>query len=213
VSSYGKSCLDALKPAVAKAGGRIISEDGIAVGTVDFRPILSKIKAIKPGPQVIYYGGVVTEASLIKIQMTELGMKNLYTGVTGLDSETFNATAKDSAEGSLIIGKAYIDESSPFVKAYKAAGYKEYYEATGPYAYDSVNLIIDAIKRAGPEDKKKLAQAIRESEYRGILGITKFDEFGQTLSGGLNVKVSQDKKWVLWDDSEYAKGKRSLPGK
>ena len=213
VSSYGKSCLDALKPAVAKAGGRILSEDGIAVGTVDFRPILSKIKAIKPGPQVIYYGGVVTEASLIKIQMTELGMKNLYTGVTGLDSETFNATAKDSAEGSVIIGKAYIDESSPFVKAYKAAGYKEYYEATGPYAYDSVNLIIDAIKRTGPEDKKKLAQAIRGSEYRGILGITKFDELGQTLSGGLNVKVSQDKKWVLWDDSEYAKGKRSLPGK
>jgi len=213
VSSYGKSCLDALKPAVAKAGGRILSEDGIAVGTVDFRPILSKIKAIKPGPQVIYYGGVVTEASLIKIQMTELGMKNLYTGVTGLDSETFNATAKDSAEGSVIIGKAYIDESSPFVKAYKAAGYKEYYEATGPYAYDSVNLIIDAIKRTGPEDKKKLAQAIRGSEYLGILGITKFDELGQTLSGGLNVKVSQDKKWVLWDDSEYAKGKRSLPGK
>ena len=213
VSSYGKSCLDALKPAVAKAGGRILSEDGIAVGTVDFRPILSKIKAIKPGPQVIYYGGVVTEASLIKIQMTELGMKNLYTGVTGLDSETFNATAKDSGEGSVIIGKAYIDESSPFVKAYKAAGYKEYYEATGPYAYDSVNLIIDAIKRTGPEDKKKLAQAIRGSEYRGILGITKFDELGQTLSGGLNVKVSQDKKWVLWDDSEYAKGKRSLPGK
>src|SRR5512136_2864297 len=202
VSSYGKSCLDALKPAVAKAGGRILSEDGIAVGTVDFRPILSKIKAMKPGPQVIYYGGVVTEASLIKIQMTELGMKNLYTGVTGLDSETFNATAKDSGEGSVIIGKAYIDESSPFVKAYKAAGYKEYYEATGPYAYDAINLIIEALKKSGLDDKKKLAQTIRETEYTGILGTTKFDSFGQTVSGGLTNKVSQDKKWVLWDGSE-----------
>jgi branched-chain amino acid transport system substrate-binding protein len=213
MSSYGKNCLDAVKPAVAKAGGRILSEDGVAVGAVDFRPILSKIKAMKPAPQAVYYGGVVTEASLVRIQMNELGMKDLYIGVTGLDSETFNATAKDAAEGSVITGKAYIGESSPFVKAYKAAGYKEYYEATGPYAYDSVNLIIEAIKRVGPEDKKKLAKTIREMEYHGILGTTKFDEFGQTLSGGLNIKVSQDKKWVVWEDSEYAKGKRSLPGK
>jgi branched-chain amino acid transport system substrate-binding protein len=213
MSSYGKSCLDAVKGSVAKTGGRILSEDGIAVGTTDFRPILSKIKAMKPGPQVVYFGGVVTEAALIRIQMNELGMKNLYAGVTGFDSETFNATAKEGAEGTVIIGKAHIDETSPFVKAYKAAGYKEYYEATGPYAYDSVNLIIEAIKKAGPEDKKKLARTIREMDYHGILGDTKFDEFGQTLSGGLNLKVSQDKKWVLWENSDYAKGKRPIPGK
>ena len=213
MSSYGKSCLDAVKGSVAKTGGRILSEDGIAVGTTDFRPILSKIKAMKPGPQVIYFGGVVTEAALIRIQMNELGMKNLYAGVTGFDSETFNAAAKEAAEGTVIIGKAHIDETSPFVKAYKAAGYKEYYEATGPYAYDSVNLIIEAIKKAGPEDKKKLARTIREMDYHGILGVTKFDEFGQTLSGGLNLKVSQEKKWVLWETSDYGKGKKAIPGK
>lgn len=213
VTSYGKSCLDAVKSALNRTGGKILSEDGIPVGGVDFRPILSKIKALKPGPQVIYYGGVVTEASLIKIQMNELGMKNLYVGVTGLDSETFNGTAGEAAEGTLIVGKAHIDESSPFVKAYKAAGYKEFYEATGPYAYDSVNLILEAIKKVGPEDKKALAKAIREMKYKGILGVTKFDEFGQTVSGGLILKVSQDKKWVVWNDSEYAKGKRKLAGK
>lgn len=213
MTSYGKSCLDAVKPAITKLGANILSEDGIAVGTTDMRPILSKIKAMRPAPQVIYYGGVVTEGALIKIQMTELGMGNLFTGVTGLDSETFNITAKEAAEGALIIGKAHIDENSPFVKAYKAAGYKEYYEATGPYAYEAVNLIIEAIRKVGPEDKKKLAKTIREIEYHGILGVTKFDEFGQTISGGLTVKVSQDGKWILWENSDYAKGKRNLPGK
>jgi len=213
MTSYGKSCLDAVKPAVAKLGAHILSEDGIAVGTTDMRPILSKIKSIKPIPRVIYFGGVVTEGALIKIQMTELGMDSLFTGVTGLDSETFNITAKEAAEGSLIVGKAHIDENSPFVKAYNAAGYKEYYEATGPYAYEAVNLIIEAIRKVGPEDKKRLAKTIREMEYHGILGVTKFDEFGQTLSGGLTIKVSQDGKWVLWENSEYGKGKRILPGK
>ena len=145
--------------------------------------------------------------------MSELGMKQLYTGVTGIDSETFNATAKDTAEGSLIVGKGYIDESSPFVKAYKAAGYKEYYEAIGPYAYDAVNYILEAIKKVGPDDKKKLAKTIREMKYHGILGVQELNEFGQTTSGGLTIKVSQDQKWVLWEDSEYSKGKRTLPGK
>jgi len=213
VTSYGKSCLDAVKSALNKTGGKILSEDAIPVGAVDFRPILSKIKALKPGPQLVYYGGVVTEAALIKIQMNELGMKNLYVGVTGLDSETFNQTAGEAAEGSLIVGKAEINESSPFATAYKAAGYKEFYEASGPYAYDSVNLILEAIKKVGPEDKKTLAIAIRGMEYKGIIGVTKFDKFGQTVSGGLSLKVSQDKKWVVWGDSEYAKGKRKLPGK
>jgi branched-chain amino acid transport system substrate-binding protein len=73
--------------------------------------------------------------------------------------------------------------------------------------------MLEAIKKVGPEDKKTLAKAIRETEYKGILGVTKFDEFGQTVSGGLNAKVSQDKKWLVWDDSEYAKGKRKLAGK
>jgi len=213
ITSYGKSCLEAAKKAVAKMGGKVLAEDGIAVGATDFRPILSKIKAMKPAPQVVYYGGVVTEAALIKIQMNELGMKNLYTGVTGLDSETFNATTKEAAEGTFIVGKASIDENSPFVKAYKAAGYKEFYEATGPYAYDAINLIIEALKKSGLDDKKKLAKTIRDTEYTGILGTTKFDSFGQTVSGGLTYKISQDKKWVLWDSSAYAQGKRPIPGK
>lgn len=213
-TSYGKSCLDAVKPALTKAGGRILSEDGITVGTQDFRGILSRIKAMKPGPQAIYFGGTGTEAPLIKIQMNQLGMKDLlYTGVTGFDSETFNKTGGEEAEGTLIVGKAHIDESSPFVKAYKAAGYKEYYEATGPYAYEAVNMIIEAIKKVGPKDRALLAKTTRGMEYKGILGTTKFDELGQTLSGGLTYKVSQGGRWLLWENSDYSTGKRKLPGK
>jgi len=213
-TSYGDSCHKAVKDALAKVGGEVLSADGVPVGTQDFRPILSRIKALKPGPQVIYFGGVVTEAALIKLQMTEMGMKNLlYAGVTGFDSETFNKTARDAAEGTVIVGKKAIGEDSPFVKAYKAEGYKEYYEATGPYAYDATNLITAVINKVGPDDKKLLAKTIRGIEYHGILGPTKFDEFGQTLTGGLTMKVSQEGNWVPWDASEYSTGKRSLPQK
>jgi branched-chain amino acid transport system substrate-binding protein len=213
-TSYGTSSYNSAKNALTKVGAELVSADGVPVGTQDFRPILSKIKAAKPGPDAIYFGGVVTEAAMIKRQMAEMGMTNyLFTGVTGFDSETFNKTAGAAAEGTVIVGKKVIGKDSPFVTAYNAAGYKEYYEATGPYAYESTNLIIAAINKVGPGDKEALAQTIRGIEYRGILGLTKFDKFGQTETGGLTMKVSQGGKWVAWDTSDFAKGSKSLPKK
>ncbi len=213
-TSYGTSCLKAVTGALGKVGGEILSKDGVPVGTQDFRPILSRIKALNPGPQVIYAGGTGVEIQLIKIQMAEMGMTDyLYVGVTGFDTETYNKNVGKAAEGTVIVGKLAIGEDSSFAKDYKAAGYKEYYEAPGPYAYDSTNLIIAAINKVGPDDKKLLAKTIRGMEYQGVLGLTKFDEYGQTLTGGLTMKVSQDGKWVTWDESEYAGGKRSLPKK
>jgi branched-chain amino acid transport system substrate-binding protein len=213
-TSYGTSCFKAVKDALTKRGAEIISTDGIPTGAVDFRPILSKIKALNPGPNVIYYGGVVTEAALIKRQMAEMGMTNLlYVGVTGFDSETFNKAAEAAAEGTVIVGKKSIGDDSPFVKAYNSQGYKEYYEATGPYAYDATNMIISVINKVGPADKAVVAKAIREMEYEGVLGLTKFDEFGQTKTGGLSMKVSQAGKWTPWEQSDYGKGAKNLPKK
>jgi branched-chain amino acid transport system substrate-binding protein len=213
-TSYGTSCKNAAKGALDKAGITVISEDGVPVGTQDFRPVLSRIKALDPGPKVFYFGGVVTEAALIKRQMAEMGMSGyLYCGVTGFDSETFNKTAGSDAEGTVIVGKKAIGEDSPFVKAYQAEGYKAYYEATGPYAYDATGLIIAAINKVGPKDKKLLAETIRGIQYNGILGLTEFDEYGQTKTGGLTMKVSQDGQWIPWEASAYAKGTRQLPKK
>ncbi|MBW1998269.1 MAG: branched-chain amino acid ABC transporter substrate-binding protein, partial [Deltaproteobacteria bacterium] len=62
-TSYGNSCYKTVKKALEKVGAEVISADGIPVGTQDFRPILSRIKALRPSPSVIYYGGVVTEAA------------------------------------------------------------------------------------------------------------------------------------------------------
>ena len=213
-TSYGDNCSKTMQKALEKAGAKVLSVDGVPVGTQDFRPILSRLKTLDPSPQALYFGGVVSEAALLRLQMLEMGMDNyLYAGVTGFDSETFNKTAGKASEGTLIIGKKAIGKESDFVKAYEQAGYKAYYEATGPYAYDATNLIIAAINKVGPKDKKLLAKTLRGMDYNGILGNTRFDEFGQTETGGLTLKVSQAGHWVPWDSSDYAAGKRSLPQK
>ena len=98
-----------------------------------------------------------------------------------------------------------------FKKAYEAQGYKEPMGAYGIYAYEAANIILAAIKQAGPDDKAAIAKTIRGIKYDGILGTTSFDENGQTELAPVTKLVSQDGKWVKWEKSEYASGKRKLP--
>lgn len=195
-SSYGVDCNNNFKLSLEKRGGTLLSEDGISVGTKDFRPILNKIK--KLNPEGIYMGGLTSEASLVKRQMHELGMDDvLYFGVTGLDFETFIEIAGEAAEGTIIVGKLAVDEDSDFVKAYWAAGFKEPFEASGAYAYDAVGIIVDALKEVGP-DRKAIVDYVGDPdyEYYGALGLTKFDEDGQSVTGGLTIKIARNGKWV-----------------
>lgn len=199
-SSYGVNCNDNFKKILEEKGGVLLSEDGISVGTKDFRPILNKIRELKP--EAIYFGGLTTEAALFKRQMHELGMDDIvFFGVTGLDSETFNEIAGSAAEGTIIVGKLALGEDSDFVKAYKAAGFSEPYEATGPYAYDAIGIILEALKKVGP-DRKAIVDYIADPdfEYHGVIGLTKLDEDGQSVTGGLTLKVSRNGKWVLWSE-------------
>lgn len=191
---------------------KILSVDAVTTGTKDFRPLLTKIKGLKP--DAIFAGLVTQEAALLKMQMHELGMDNVvFYGITGLDSVTFNEIAGKAAEGTVIIGAPYISPDSDFVKAYKAVGYKEPHEAYGPFAYDAAGIILEGLRRFGPS-RKAIVDYIADPgfEYHGATGLVKLKN-RQTMTGGLRMKVSQDGQWVPFDKSEYATGKRKLPGK
>ena len=47
-------------------------------------------------------------------------------------------------------------------------------------AFDAANIIIEALRKAGPKDKAAIAKAIRATNHDGAMGVTSFDENGQT---------------------------------
>ncbi len=211
-SSYGKDCLTFMKIGIEKRGGKILGIDGVNVGEKDFMPLLTKVK--EKNPQVLYYGGVVTEAALLRVQIVKAGLTNmLYTGISGLADQKFNEVAGSAAEGTVIVKPGDPKEVKgwpAFVKAYKDAKFNEPMGAYGQYAYDAAGVILAALKKVGP-DRKKLVSAIRNIKYKGLLGTYTFDDTGQTTLVSMTLLVSQDGKWVKWEDSEYASGKRKLP--
>jgi len=91
-------------------------------------------------------------------------------------------------------------------------GFKEPSEAYGPFAYVATQLMIDAIEEVGP-DRAKVAEKLKRTRKRDtIIGPVEFDEHGQNIVPLITTYVVQDSKWVVWGDSEYASGKRELPG-
>ncbi len=212
-SSYGETNTKAFTPLAQGKGAKILSVDAVTVGTTDFRPILTKIKGMNPS--AIYFGGVVMEGALIRDQMEKVGLGKLFCAISGIKDDKFLEVAGPSGEGVLATepGKPIerLPEGARFLKAYQAAGYREPFGAYGPNAYDSAGIILEAVSKAGPDNKDAIAKYIRGIKYKGLMGETTFDETGQTTNIVVSRFVGQDGKWVVWEDSDYAKGKRKLP--
>src|SRR5690625_224057 len=180
-SDYGTSNTQAFTNYIVENGGEIISTDSFPVGTTDFRSALSKIKSEKP--DAIYFGGVVTEAALVRSQMYDQDMSDLpMLGISGISDEKLVEITKDKGDG--IIASVQKVKENPnlaaFEEDYKAEDYSTPAGTYAKYSYDATNILLETIKNVGYKDKEKLAQAIRDIEYDGAVGLTSFDENGQT---------------------------------
>jgi len=80
-----------------------------------------------------------------------------------------------------------------FVNAYQA----KHNEFPGKYAaagYNSINIIMDAIERAGSTDAEKIRDALVKTDYEGPNGRFRFDPKGQAY--GFTVVLVQLKAGV-----------------
>ncbi|CAN7514312.1 branched-chain amino acid ABC transporter substrate-binding protein [Bosea sp. LjRoot90] len=198
-SDYGAANTQNFEKFYKAAGGSIIATEAAPVGTTDFRALLTKIKAASP--DAIYFGGVVTEAGLVRQQMVELGMKQPMIGVDGFHDPAFIKIAAAAAEGT-IVGIAKEKDNPQVAKLrddYAAAKFAEPSTTYTKNAYDTANILIAAIKKAGTKDKAAIAKAIRETQHDGALGHTSFDENGQTkLPVELELRTVKNGAWAAY---------------
>jgi len=202
-SDYGVSNTQAFTEYARAAGAEIVSADAAPVGTTDFRSILTKIKAGQPDG--LYFGGVITEAALVRKQMRDLGMDIPMLGISGIYDQKYLEIAGEAAEGT-IVSYPSVKESGAleaFNKAYEAADFSEPAGPYAKYAYDATNILLTVIKEHGPEDRKALAEAIRKIDYEGVLGRTTFDENGQTqMAVEVEIFVVKDGEWTPWEAAD-----------
>ncbi|MEO8718997.1 MAG: ABC transporter substrate-binding protein, partial [Burkholderiales bacterium] len=176
---------------------------------------LTQIKALNP--DVIYFGGLTPIGVRIRSQMDKLGIKAQFIGTSGIVSDAFIEGLGPLAEGALAFREGAPIDKLPgglfFTAKYAQAKYAEGPEAYGAFAFAAMNLILDTIERVGPDRKKVTAALEHVNNVDSIVGKISFDDHGQNTVAAITKYVAQDGKWVVWEDSEYASGKRKLAGK
>ncbi len=196
-SDYGTANADAFTQYFTEDGGEVIATDLLPVGTTDFRAVLTRIKS--DAPDAIYFGGVVTEAGILRKQMVELGMDIPMIGISGFYDPDFIAIAGDAAEGTMVSYPA--SASNPVLEKlmadYEARGFEEPTSPYTKYAFDAANILLENIREVGIDDKPALALAIRGTTHEGALGTTSFDANGQTeLPVEIDIKIVENGEWT-----------------
>jgi branched-chain amino acid transport system substrate-binding protein len=213
-TDYGKGHNKYFSEAVTKNGGEIVATFGVTADQQDFTAELTKIKSLNP--DVIYFGGLTPIGVRIRAQMDKLGIESQFEGTSGIVSDAFIEGAGDLSEGVLAFREGAPTEKLPggqfFLEKYAAAGYADPPEAYGAFAFAAMSLILDTIEAVGP-DRKKVRDALGNVQgVDSIVGEITFDDHGQNTVALITKYVIQDGKWTVWEDSEYATGKRKLMG-
>jgi branched-chain amino acid transport system substrate-binding protein len=211
-TDYGKGHNKYFTDAIKPLGGEILGTFGVTADQQDFTAELTQAKALNP--EVIYFGGLTPIGIRIRSQMDKLGLNAVFQGTSGIKSDAFIEGLGPLAEGSLSFIEGAPIEKLPggqfFKTEYDKAGYKEPPEAYGAFAFAAMKLILDRIEEVGP-DRVKVRDALsKTANYDSIVGPVTFDDHGQNTVPIITSYVAQDGKWVVWEDSEYASGKRKL---
>jgi branched-chain amino acid transport system substrate-binding protein len=214
-TDYGKGHDEYFTKSLTQDGGKILAHFGVGADQQDFTAILTKVKELNP--QVVYFGGLTPIGVRIRSQMDKLGVKAQFEGTSGIVSDSYIQALGPLAEGTIaFIDGAPIDKlpgGKYFLDQYAAHKYAEPPEAYGAYAFVAANLIMDAIEKVGPNRKDVTALLAKTKDHPSIVGPITFDAHGQNVVPIVTAYVVQDGKWVVWSDSDYAKGTRKLVGK
>jgi len=213
-TDYGKGHNQYFSEALGKDGGKILGTFGVTADQQDFTAELTQIKSLDP--QAIYFGGLTPIGVRIRAQMDKLGITAVFDGTSGIVSDAYIQGLGPLAEGSLAFREGAPTEKLPggkfFLEKYEAQHYDNPPEAYGAFAFAAMELILDTIERVGP-DRKAVRDALGDVKDRdSIVGPITFDDHGQNTVPLITKYVVQDGKWMVWEDSDYATGKRKLPG-
>ena len=212
-TDYGKGHNKYFSADVQKLGGTILGTFGVTADQQDFNAELTKIKELKP--EVVYFAGLTPIGVRIRSQMDRLGIVAAFQGTSGIVSDAFIEGLGPLAEGTLAFREGAPAEKLPggkfFLEQYQKQNYADGPEAYGAFAYAAASLIMDAIEKVGPDRQKVMSELNGTRDHLSIVGKVTFDDHRQNMVPLITKFVVQDGKWIVWEESEYARVKRKLP--
>ena len=216
-SDFGTSGAEDMVVQAKKFGMEVLVKEQYEKGAVDFKPILSKVKAA--APDVIYMVAYVMDAALLMRQIKELRIDaKLYAGgAAGFAIPEFIQNAKEASElvitATLWSPQVKYAGASAFAEKYKKM-YQDYPSYHGAEAYSALYIIKDVLERAKSWNADDLRDAFRKTNMMTAFGPIKFEDkegyTNQNFMDTLVMQVIKGKHETIWPQ-KYASEKYVYP--
>jgi branched-chain amino acid transport system substrate-binding protein len=216
-SDFGTSGAEDMVHQAKKAGMQVLVKEQYEKGAVDFRPILSKVKAAKP--DVIYMVSYVMDAALLMRQIKELRIDaKLYAGgAAGFAIPEFIQNAKEASElvmtATLWSPQIAYPGAKEFAEKYKKL-YKDYPSYHGAEAYSALYVIKDVLTRAKSWKSDDIRAAMKSTNMMTAFGPVKFQDkegyTNQNFMDTLVMQVIKGKHETIWPQ-KYASAQYVYP--
>ena len=166
----------------------------------DYKSLANDIKA--KNPDAIYFGGIPEQhAGKLISDIRASGIEIPFMGSDGIYNDLFITDSGPAAEGVYAINVGLDETQLPqkgqgFLKRYRARFGPE--TAYTIYAYETMSIALDAIKRAGVKDRARIVQALAATkDFEGLRGRWSFDKNGDTTLTDHSVYQVKDGKWTF----------------
>ncbi|GAB3629137.1 branched-chain amino acid ABC transporter substrate-binding protein [Pandoraea terrae] len=187
-TAYGQGLAQEFERSAKSAGIRVVSHEAANDKTIDFRAVLTKIKG--ENPDAIMYGGADAGGGTLAKQARQLGLRAKILGGDGLCTEKMVELAGPAVENVVCSEASAALEKMPGGQAFDTAFKARFghpVQSYAHYAYDSVMVIVDAMKRAGSTDPANILAAMPGTQYSGVTGAISFDSRGDLLHGTISL--------------------------
>jgi len=186
-NDWGRSMAKATGEIMKKTGGELIMVEYCAGSEANFTPMLTRIK--NSPADSIFITTSLTGIALIMKQYRELGMQKPVFITSGMSAEKLVALAGPKVMEGVYFFARYVPTSPPkgaeamnqaMIAAYKKMHPKDVTDTGVASGYDAVNIMAQAINRAGKVDAVAIRDALTKTDYQGLLGHVKFDAKGHS---------------------------------
>lgn len=208
---FGKSMRGQCKDVSADYGINIVADETYGPKDTDMTSQLTKIKSMS-NVQAVVNPGFGQGPAIVTKNFKQLGMTQTLVQSHGVASKKFIELTGNASEGVIVASPpvviaSLLEDSDPIKKI--ALDYIDAYETKynspvstfGGYAYDALNLVVNAINTAKSAEPKAIRNALEETKdfagLNGIFNITKKDHLGLDLDSGIKMLVIKDKNWAI----------------
>lgn len=194
-NDYTKGLAENFKATFEKLGGTMVAYEGHPSGATDFKAQLTK--ALQGKPEVIYVPDYYNDVGLIARQARELGFTGPLVGGDGWDSPELVKIGGTAVENGFFTNHYSPEDTRPivqdFVKRYQTK-FSGTPDALATLAYDAMNIMLDAIKRAGKTDGAAIKDALKATSLDTVSGKVTFDANRNPIKSAVIIEMKDGKQ-------------------